>query len=180
MDTHTLILELIKALVWPLTILTVIVLLRPSLLELVPALRRLRYRDLEIEFERKLDQLTARADQAQLPVAKAVKTLTQTIAADGASLPELIAPIALRSPRAGVAEAWRLMSAALHQRSDGLPSSIAALATELEALRNRVVHDAVEVTPGQALQYAVLTQRVIDAIEPADRRQGRPQRESGP
>lgn len=179
MDTNALILELIKTLVWPVTIVLVIVLLRPSLLELVPALRRLRYRDFELEFERKLERLSAQADEAQLPRAKPAKSLAQAAIADGASVPDLIEQIAITSPRAGVAEAWRLARAAVHQRGEGLSPPIAALVTELRVLRDQVVHNTVDVTPGQALQYAALAQRVIDAIEHTEARQGRQRREGG-
>ena len=79
-----------------------------------------------------------------------------------------------------MAEAWRLLRAAAHRRADGLFPSVAALAAELESLRDYVVHNSVGVTPGRALQSAALAQRVIDAIEQADRRQGRQERGAGP
>ncbi len=155
MDTNTLIVELIKTLLWPVTILMVIVLLRPSLLELVPALRRIRSRDFEVEFEQKLEQLAGQADQAQLPPAKDVKVLVQAAAGEGASLVDLVEPVALQSPRVAVAEAWRLLNATLGQDRGEIPLAIAAIVAELKALRSRVVHDSLEITPGLALQYAI-------------------------
>ncbi len=69
MDLLTFATEMVKVLVWPATIIIAVVLLRTPLGQLIPTLRLLRYRDLSLEFGKKLEQLEATADQVRLPAA---------------------------------------------------------------------------------------------------------------
>ncbi|MER3513447.1 MAG: hypothetical protein C4310_02805 [Chloroflexota bacterium] len=68
MDWLTFVTELIKALAWPITILIIIIVLRKPLANLIPTLQRLRYRDLEIEFGRSVQELASEAKK-ELPAA---------------------------------------------------------------------------------------------------------------
>jgi len=47
MDTLTFISELIKAVAWPMTAIVLVVLLRKPIIELIPLLRKLKYKELE-------------------------------------------------------------------------------------------------------------------------------------
>ncbi|MEH8231393.1 hypothetical protein [Aeromonas veronii] len=51
MDALTFISELIKAAVWPVTAIVLVVLLRKPIVELTPLLRKLKYKELELELE---------------------------------------------------------------------------------------------------------------------------------
>lgn len=61
MDTLTFAAEVIKAVAWPASLLVLAFLLRKPLKELMPLLRRLRYREVEIEFSREIAVLKAKS-----------------------------------------------------------------------------------------------------------------------
>jgi hypothetical protein len=57
-DTPQFITEMVKALAWPAVVLIGLVVLRKHLNELLPLLSRLKYHDIEIEFGKKLSELS--------------------------------------------------------------------------------------------------------------------------
>lgn len=58
--------QIIDILAWPLTILAVVLALRSPLSELVPTLRKLKYKDLELEFEKEAIEILAETE-SELP-----------------------------------------------------------------------------------------------------------------
>jgi hypothetical protein len=102
MDILTFVSEMAKALAWPVTVLLILLLIRRPLLEYIPFVRRLRYGDLELDFEREVVQLSAKASRA-LPSSEGARPrLTQT---------------AYISPRAAVLEAWLELEAVAMEAS---------------------------------------------------------------
>ena len=61
MDILTFAAEVIKAVAWPASLLVLAFLLRKPLRELIPLLRRLRYKEVEIEFSREIAVLKAKS-----------------------------------------------------------------------------------------------------------------------
>ncbi|MDP4310844.1 hypothetical protein Q7W57_20770 [Stenotrophomonas geniculata] len=61
MDILTFTAEVIKAVVWPASLLVLAFLLRKPLKELIPLLRRLRYKEVEIEFSREIAMLKVKS-----------------------------------------------------------------------------------------------------------------------
>lgn len=57
MDTLTFTAEAIKALAWPATVVFVAVMIRKPVIELLPFLHRLKYKEIELEFTKELAQL---------------------------------------------------------------------------------------------------------------------------
>jgi hypothetical protein len=183
MDSLTFVVEMTKALAWPLTAIGAVVLLRAALLELIPTLRKLKYRDLELEFGRQLDQVAAMAEEAQLPVQAVPPALP---APQPTRVPSDLQAVAEIAPRAAVLEAYRRVEQAADQalrRSGTEPprsprarrhvleskgivtSSTGALLEDLRSLRNLAAHaDDFSLTPAQALEYAELSQRLAGAI----------------
>lgn len=51
--------EIIKTVIWPATLIISVVVLRKGILELIPNLKKLRYKDLEVEFEKEAIKLRA-------------------------------------------------------------------------------------------------------------------------
>ena len=51
--------EIIKIVIWPATIIVAIILLRKGLVDLIPNLKKLKYKDLEVEFEKDAINLLA-------------------------------------------------------------------------------------------------------------------------
>ena len=97
MDNMTFVAEMTRALAWPVTILLALLLLRRPLADLIPLLQRLRYKDLELDFGKRVQEL-AQEVKKELPGAKDVT------AARARAKP--MVELAKNSPRAAVLEAW--------------------------------------------------------------------------
>lgn len=55
--------QIIEIIAWPLTTIVVVMLMRSPLSELVPTLKKLKYKDLELEFEREANKILAEAER---------------------------------------------------------------------------------------------------------------------
>ncbi len=184
MDLLSFIAELVKALAWPATLFLLIIMFKAPLLELIPGLRRLKYKGLELEFERKLERLETEAEQASLPPPE-VPILVPLDRVQELPLMKLIEMIAPVSPRAAVVETWRQIELAISNaftrigrpyprswvitrlllKHEGLlPQSALSILQDLRALRNQAVHFGLDLNAEHAVQYAVLAQRLIEAL----------------
>lgn len=185
MDALTFIAEIVKALAWPAMVLTLVFLLRKPIADLIPLLTRLKYKDLELEFGRRLAEVTAEAGE-ELPPPHPLAPLE---AAEEQTLLEL----AKVSPRSAVTEAWRQVEVAAVEaarRNDISlsPSDATSPARVLRALerhrvidagkldlihnlrelRNQAVHSPdFAVTSAAALEYAQLARRVVEFLKAA-------------
>jgi hypothetical protein len=97
MDWLTFIAAVLKAVAWPLTTVAILVILRRPLLGLIPLLRKLKWKELELEFEKQIVELKTEAAQA-LPAPPTV-SLTKPAASRLAELAEI-------APRSAIIEAW--------------------------------------------------------------------------
>ncbi|MGH2397987.1 MAG: hypothetical protein ACRDFW_13640 [bacterium] len=70
MDWLTFIARVIDAAAWPVTVFVILLLLRKPLSGLIPLLQRLKYKDLELEFGRQIQEVRQEV-QAELPAAPA-------------------------------------------------------------------------------------------------------------
>ena len=61
MDPLSFIAEIVKALAWPLTALGIFLVLRRPLMGLIPVVARLKFKDLELDFDRRLAEASAAA-----------------------------------------------------------------------------------------------------------------------
>lgn len=105
MDWLTFIAALTGHLAWPLSVLAIFLVIRKPLAGLIPLLVRLKYKDLEIDFSRRLEEITAEVESLPQPEATA---LPRTAADDS------LLALAETSPRAAILEARiRLESAAV-------------------------------------------------------------------
>ncbi len=141
MDWRTFAAEVIKALAWPLTLVGVLLALRRPLLALLPLVTRLRYKDLEFDFSRRLEEASAEAAALAAGAAGAAGG-----AGEPAASGDLLA-LARTSPRAAILEAWiRLEAAALDAaRRRGAPDPVSHLRAPtrlIEALEEGGVLDA--------------------------------------
>jgi len=57
MDVYTFVSELVKALAWPATTVVLVLILRSPLVDLMRSLRKVKYKELEFEFDRELTEL---------------------------------------------------------------------------------------------------------------------------
>lgn len=104
MDALTFIVEMTKALAWPVVAVVIILIVRRPLLAMLPLVRRLRYGSLELDFGRRVHELAAEVDK-ELP------------AVADEPLAERLAQLARLSPRAAVLEAWLALEAAAAEAS---------------------------------------------------------------
>lgn len=98
MDALTFISELIKAIAWPATAIVLVVLLRKPIVALIPLLRRLKYKELELEFAQEMSELKAEVEA----IAKEKGEDAPSIASTSSNLLNLVA----FSTRAAIMEAW--------------------------------------------------------------------------
>ena len=100
MDTLTFIAKIIKAIAWPLAIVVAVILLRKQIARLLPLLRRLKYGDVELEFDREIEAL-GQAANSQLPEAPSEGGF--------ADIREGLLRQSMVSPQAAVIQAWRYL-----------------------------------------------------------------------
>lgn len=104
--------SLIESLAWPLVVLVAVWILRKPLGQLIPLLEKLKYKDLELDFSRRLEE--AREVTAALPPAG-----REEIAAGESEAARLAAV----SPRAAILEAWRVLESAILTAAHSLGES---------------------------------------------------------
>ncbi|MFQ5847143.1 MAG: hypothetical protein ACE5IQ_05635 [Candidatus Methylomirabilales bacterium] len=188
MDWLTFVAQIVNTLVWPATITIAVLLLRKPIGQLIQTLRFLRYRDLSLEFGKKLEQLEATADQAQLPAAETAPERAPRLHEE--SLSEYIERLASISPRAAIAEAWRHLELALREvvtragqreprslrglwrffeTEQTLPAEAVSMLQDLSALRNQAVHASdFDLAPEQAAEFGRIAERIIAVLRPED------------
>lgn len=160
MDLLTFIAKLVESLAWPAVVIAIVFIVRERLPELVTALRRLKYKDLELEFETSTAAIEKKSEEA-------IPTATKVIEIAGATEEDVrsrLAQIADISPRSAILEAWLLVERAAvdviqkrgisdlksmpgpmrlrdHLRKGGLLTEpLMGLFEELRYLRNEAVH----------------------------------------
>ncbi len=196
MDWRTFVVELVKAVAWPLTVLGLFAALRRPLLGLLPLVTRLRYKDFEFDFRRRLEEANAEA-RALPPGAPPDAAGGDARAPARVAAGDLLA-LADASPRAAILEAWiRVEAAALEAaRRRGAPEPISELRSPtrlIEALEERGVIDARQAAvfhdlrslrnsaahalgftpaPGAAADYVRLAARLEQSLEGGDRAPG--------
>lgn len=183
MDCFTFIAALVKSLAWPAMVLILVLLLRKELRGLIPLLTKLKYKDIELEFGRKVEQLQARV-AVELPEPKAPALPPGPL--------ERMARLAEASPRAAVLEAWRELEVAATERvrraviaAGGDPSKMrppevlselqkdktlsrtaAEMLPVLRELRNRAAHaPEFAISSESALNYANVVSRITRELE---------------
>jgi hypothetical protein len=186
-DALTFIAEMVKALAWPSMALALVLLLRKPIAELIPLLTRLKYKDLELEFGRRVAEVKAEAGEELPP--------PQTPAPLEAAEEQTLLELAKLSPRAAITEVWRQVElAALDgarrndiyispseatsparvlralERHRVIDAGKLGLVHDLRGLRNQAVHSPdFAVTSASALEYVQLARRVVDFLKTARR-----------
>ncbi len=96
MDWLTFFSNVINSLVWPVAILVIVFLLRDPLVKLVPLLKKLKYKEFELEFSQEVRELRQSVER-ELPAAEDPRSLGSR---------ERLRQLADISPRSTVLEAW--------------------------------------------------------------------------
>jgi len=135
MDWLTFIAEITKALSWPLAVVVSVVILRGHLRGALPFLRKLKYKDVELEFAEKIKELDS-AINKELPS-------SPDIDLDQATALDRFIQLAQISPRAAIFEAWREVEAAV---INSAKSNIEKLQPEIDRWKSRLKIDTGQVT----------------------------------
>lgn len=176
--------RIIEALAWPGVALIALFVLRRPIADLIPMLQRLKYKDLELEFERDLDKLREEARDA-----RSKTTLPPSDESVVADLDYYLQQVRESSPRNAVIEAWlglesSAVSTATHFKlmPEGArvtaSSAIKALVTagvlsdndmriinELRLLRNKAVHElSASISEYEAAKFLEIARDVSDII----------------
>ncbi len=64
MDGFAFIAEIIKAVAWPSAVIALVILLRKPIVELVPLMKKLKYKELELEFAQEIEELKSHVGNA--------------------------------------------------------------------------------------------------------------------
>jgi hypothetical protein len=139
MDILTFVAELSKAFAWPAVILLVVVLLRKPIRDLIPFITRFKYRDFELEFGRKIEEIKAEA-AIELPDVEPPEAIYS-------ETDQKIYKLAEISPRAAVSEAWRSVE---HE----------AVLTVTEEVRRERGQEPAIIPPHIALKHLEKTERI--------------------
>jgi hypothetical protein len=185
MDIWSFLASIMSSLAWPGTIFAIVILLRKPIGELIPLLRNIRYKNLEIDFGRRLEKLEVQADRAELP------SITPTTAPpDEYPLDvdywDTIERLSEVSPRAAISEAWRRVEWSLDDyfqkigkerpgSYQGMLRSIRAqnrhvppamsLLQDLRILRNKAVHAReFDIDSQRAIEFAQLAERIVASL----------------
>lgn len=125
MDWLTFIAEIVDATAWPIMLLVVFLVLRRQLIALLPGLQRLKWKDFEAEFSRKVQEVAAEARDA-LPQHE-----MQQVSAPSEEF-ELMR-LAEVSPRAAILEAWIALEGTARTALTRMGASITAREMEQPA-----------------------------------------------
>jgi len=172
MDNLTFIAEIIKAIVWPLTIIFGILILREPITNLIPFMRKLKYNGIEMEFSEKIQTI------------KTEIKIDDKIEINNAAM-----SIVPYSTRAAVIEAWiefeteaAKFTASSVANSDAIPvrnknwwgylrqsgvfndRQLRSI-NELRQLRNQLVHtEKISLTESDAKDYIMITANLVNII----------------
>lgn len=110
MDYLSFIAKIIESLAWPASVVIVVAMLKEGIVNLLPKLRQLKYKDLQLEFDESVRKIETQAEAANLPLLETT-TGHEQLRKDKESLFNL----AQSYPRAALFEAWVKLEVAIGQ-----------------------------------------------------------------
>jgi uncharacterized protein YutE (UPF0331/DUF86 family) len=175
MDKYTFISEMTKALVWPTTLIVVLLLLRKPLVSLIPFMRKLKFKELEMEFSKEIQALKS---EAEIDETSEIETPAMNILSFSTRAAVLEVWVELENVAASLAASfWSSSNTSpfknyaqlghyLH-RCGVLNDTQLKSFDELRKLRNKLVHtEEVELTENDAEAYIMVASNLIKQIRP--------------
>lgn len=187
MDWLTFISKAIESLAWPIVTLVLGLVFRRKLLDLIPALRKLKAGPVEAEFELAAKQVLAKAAEASAQDESVAGKAPQELQpADGEKIVARLLN-ARNDPAGMILEGWARVDGELFRlgqqmgllvdplentqkvyqsvmAADILPVGTKQLVRELREMRNKVAHVKVHPTPDAAQDYLLAVDRVVELI----------------
>ncbi len=174
MDKYTFISEMTKALTWPATLIVVLLLMRKPLVCLIPFMRKLKFKEFEMEFS---EQVQALKSEAQIDETSGIDNPAMNILSFSTRAAVLEAWMELESVAASLAASnWNTSSLSpfknyaklghyLHQCGVLSDSQLKSF-DELRKLRNQLVHtEEVELTENDAKAYIMIASSLVNQIK---------------
>ncbi|MGX9518991.1 hypothetical protein ACWX0P_09290 [Vibrio mediterranei] len=174
MDKYIFISEMTKALAWPATLIIALLILRKPMTSLIPFMRKLKYKELEMEFS---EQVQALKSEAQIDEASDIDSPAMNIISFSTRAAVLEAWMELESAAASLAASfWSTSNTSpfknhaklgryLHQ-SGVLNEAQLKSFDELRKLRNHLVHtEEVELTENDAKAYIMIASSLVNQIK---------------
>lgn len=179
--------EVVKALAWPVVVLIIAMVLRKPLVALIPTLSRFRYKGLEAEFGNKLKEIGASFEKEIVTIPKEAEAKAEEEQKrDHWTIDEIVESIAPISPRAAILLAWFEVERIIRQtvtspdwfgmpeprsfpgfvkvlqEKDVLSENVASLLYDLRSLRNQAAHESdFNLEPDKAIEYSRLARRMM-------------------
>jgi len=181
MDALTFISEIVKAVAWPLSVLTIALIFRKQLAQILKLLIRIRYGDFEFEFDREFSKLEAKAQAIPISTSRPSHESDR----------EKLLRLAAVSPQSAIVEAWRMVEnrlvevahqhrlklapavwampmvlTAFLQHAEILTEAQSDLLPNLRALRDKVAHHPKDnkVSMDEAIRYSDLALQLVASI----------------
>lgn len=186
MDWLTFVASVIGSLAWPATLLAVVLTLRNPIAKLLPDLKKLKYKDLEVDFGKGLERVEKQLDEVASAAPAAIEQQSEV---QPEPLPktrkELVAKIADLSPSAAILESWKNVERTLdfYLASRGIerplssqsiaghldydpnfPPQLVSAYQELRLLRNRAVHERGAISAAHAREFDEQASRLALAL----------------
>ena len=191
MDNLTFVSNLISSLVWPLIVISIVILLKNPLRELVRdlgrRLRSIKFPGGEAEFSQELAEIKEAADVANLPPVAGVPIGESLLLRIDENMDQCARLVEL-SPRAGISEAWRWVENAMREtaknlgipqsdtrsaialiralgKREALSSETVAIISDLRGIRNTAEHAIEpEISRSDAIEYISLARRIVATL----------------
>lgn len=164
MDWLTFIAKIVEAIAWPSVVVGVLLFLRKELPEIVRSLRKLKFKDVELEFDESARVLAAETKRA-VPARDLGDFLV--MGQSYSSIHNRLADLADLAPRAAILEAWLLVEASaagfLNKHQSGKPTAYPGPIRILEGLRRAEV-----LTPPQEAAFEHLRKLRNEAVHTPD------------
>jgi len=188
MDFLQFVSALIGHLVWPVTVLILACKFRLTIIKLLLRLRRVKGKGWQFEFSKELEQLTEKAEEAQLLPPSPQQLLPTTVRLTQQDVQNELYALAADAPQAAIALAWIIVETNLADavsKVSGQPPSDSAVENarrlsdagrlkkefvdiigKMQQLRNRVMHGLYrEIASANAKQFVDLTLRVLAQLQ---------------
>lgn len=106
MDYPTLISKLVDSLAWPIATVLIYLSLKEGVIKLLPNLKQLKYKELQLDFDKEIREASVKAEKAHLPKMEAITAHTELNAAKTS-----LFTLCNSHPRAAMLESWILLEA---------------------------------------------------------------------
>jgi hypothetical protein len=137
MEIGNLVIQILKVIVWPLSVVMIVLILRPYLGQAILAISRLKYKELEVEFRKNLEEAQQKAEELKLPSPEQARISPESTSQ---LLPyDRLVKIATMSSRAAIVEAWLIVETALKEVARAQGINTRTFGQEME-----IVHDLIE------------------------------------